>query len=225
MNSSEKSILRLNLINVERSLKRVERNWERINDELERKKIGRKDTFNADIRDRMMAAYEHFDRLLRNGIEPLSSESIQEACELNNLVHYGSNSRLRQEYAKAIIANERKYNRNIGPIMDWYMKHMRPDPHPLKVAAEVYVAVLGHPQLFIEGNHRTGSIISSWISMHHGHPPFVLSPENAIAYFEPSAKIKMFADKSTWKGRFKLPKYRKSFKRFWQEYIDSNYVK
>jgi len=60
--------------------------------------------------------------------------------------------------------------------------------------------------------------------MYHGYPPFILSRENAIAYFAPSAEIKYFADKSTWRGRFKLPKYRKSFRKFWEENINWQYV-
>jgi hypothetical protein len=221
----EKDILRLNLVKVEQSLIRVEKNWKKIDDELDLRKIGRKDTpFNADIRAKMMNAYELLDNLLRNGIEPFSKESLEEICELNNLVHYGLDSRLRQEYVKAIVANSKKYYKNIDPIINWYENHMKKEPHPLKVAAEVYVAILGHPQLFIEGNHRTGSIISSWINMYYGYPPFVLSLKNAIPYFGPSADIKKFANKSTWRGRSRLPKYRKSFKDFWEKYIDWNYV-
>ncbi|MGD0646248.1 MAG: hypothetical protein ABSA75_15255 [Candidatus Bathyarchaeia archaeon] len=213
------------MVKVEQSLIRVEKNWKKIDDELDLRKIGRKDTpFNADIRAKMMNAYELLDNLLRNGIEPFSKESLEEICELNNLVHYGLDSRLRQEYVKAIVANSKKYYKNIDPIINWYENHMKKEPHPLKVAAEVYVAILGHPQLFIEGNHRTGSIISSWINMYYGYPPFVLSLKNAIPYFGPSADIKKFANKSTWRGRSRLPKYRKSFKDFWEKYIDWNYV-
>jgi len=223
--SKEKDILRLNLVKVEQSLTRVEKNWKKIDDELDLRKIGRKDTpFNADIRAKMMSAYGLLDDLLGKGVEPFSIESLEDMCELNNLVHYGLDSQLRQEYVKAIRANEEKYYRNIDPIINWYESHMRKEPHPLKVAAEVYVSILGHPQLFIEGNHRAGSIISSWINMYYGYPPFVLSPKNAIPYFKPSADIKKFANKSTWRGRSKLPKYRKSFKDFWEKYIDWNYV-
>lgn len=202
----------------------VQRNWKRIDDELDAMKIGRKDTFDSDIRERMMEAYKGLDLVLRSGLEPFSEESMGEICELNNLVHYGTDTGLRREYKRAIAENAAKYERNVPPIADWYVRHMR-RPHPLKVAAEIYVAVLGNPQLFIEGNHRTGSIISSWISMHHGHPPFVLSADNAIAYFAPSAEIKRFADKSSWRGRVKLPKYRKVFKEFWESHIDWKYVK
>ena len=60
--------------------------------------------------------------------------------------------------------------------------------------------------------------------MYYGHPPFVLSAENEVAYFKPSKEIKRFANKSTRRGRQMLPKYRACFKKFWEENIDSKYV-
>jgi hypothetical protein len=222
---SQAKILKFNLEAVEQSLLGVEKNWIRIDDELALKKIGRRDTpFDSVVRERMMRAYQHLDGLLRKGVKPFSPESLCEMLELNNLVHYGHDWTLRLQYHKAIRFNEEKFYEQINPIANWYTKHMKGEPHPLKVSAEIYVAVLGHPQLFVEGNHRVGSMISSWISMYYGHPPFVLSVDNAIAYFKPSAEIKKFADKSTWRGRSRLPKYRKCFKEFWEEYIDNRYV-
>src|SRR5208283_5665497 len=174
---------------------------------------------------RLMDAYRYLDKLLEKGVEPFSPEGVSEIMELNNIIHYGFDMQLRLEYNRAIEANSEKFNENINPIEKWYRKHMKGKPHPLKVASEVYVAVLGFPQLFIEGNHRTGNLISNWISMYYGHPPFVLSVENAVAYFKPSKEIKRFADKSTWRGRARLPKYRAGFKKFWEENIDGKYVK
>ena len=224
--SKNKDILRFDLEKVEQSLIGVEKNWKKIDDELDFRKIGRKDTpFNTEVRAKMMSAYSLLDDLLGKGVEPFSIESLEDMCELNNLVHYGLDFQLRQEYIKAIRANEEKYYRHIDSIIKWYENHMKKEPHPLKVASEVYVAILGHPQLFIEGNHRAGSLIASWIDMYYGYPPFVLSAKNAIPYFKPSADIKKFADKSTWRGRSKLPKYRKTFKEFWQNHIDWKYVK
>ena len=221
----KEKILRLNLVTVEHSLLRVEKNWKKIDDELDLKKIGRKDTtFTADTRSKMMCAYELLDHVLRKDMEPFSMDSFSHMCELNNMVHYGNDRALRREYHKAIEANSDKYSRHIGPIAEWYRDHMKKEPHPLKAAAEVYVAILGFPQLFTEGNHRAGSLIASWISMYYGHPPFVLTPENAIDFFKPSSDIKMFTDKTTWRGRRRLPQYRVEFKKFWEENIDWRYV-
>ncbi len=217
-------ILKFNLKNVELSLLEVQRNWKKVDNELDFKKLGRRDTFDPVIRSRMMDSYKYLDKLLRNEIEPFSTDGISEILELNNIVLYGLDLSLRLEYNKAIVANSEKFNECIVPIEKWYRRHMKGEPHPLRVAAEIYVSVLGFPQLFIEGNHRTGNLISNWVSMYYGHPPFVLSVDNAIAYFTPSKEIKRFADKSTWRGRARLPKYRASFKKFWEKNIDYKFV-
>ncbi len=221
---SQKKILKFNLTNVEKSLIDVEKNWKKINDELDFEKLGRRDTFDSVVRGRMMDAYTYLDSLLRKGVEPFSSEGISEILELNNIVHYGFDLQLRLEYNQAIQANSEKFAEFIGPIEKWYEKQMKGEPHALKAAAQAYVAVLGFPQLFIEGNHRTGNLISNWISMYYGHPPFVLSAKNAVSYFKPSKEIKKFVNKSTWRGRARLPKYRTCFKRFWEDNIDKKYV-
>jgi len=223
--SDMSKVLRLDLEAVEKSLLKVEKHWDKIDDELDRLKIGRKDSpFNKVLRDNMMSAYSFLDDLLSQKIEPFSSESVQGILELNNMVHYDNDKRLRFEYSRAMQETSKKFHRNFPPLKRWYEKHSKRGDHPLKIAAEIYVGILGRPQLFIEGNHRAGSIIASWIDMSRGYPPFILSPENAIAYFAPSAEIKYFADKSTWRGRFKLPKYRKSFRKFWEENIDCQYL-
>ena len=216
---------RLHLENIAASLRTVELHWTEINDELEARGIGRKDTpFNAIVKMRMMSAYKYLDNLLSEQIPPFSAESIEPMLQLNHRVHYGTDRRLLSEYCKAVEATTDKFYQHIGPIQQWYERHIKWKKHPLKLAAEIYVSILGYPQLYIEGNHRTGTLIANWISVYHGFPPFVLSADNAIAYFAPSTEIKNFADKSTWRGQARLPKYRKSFLQFWESHIDSRYL-
>ena len=216
---------RLQLEEIDASLKMVEMRWKEIDDELELRGIGRKDTpFTATIRMRMMSAYSYLDTLLSQQIPPFSSESIGHMLLLNQRVHYGTDQLLLSEYVTAREATAEKFYQHIGPLQQWYERHKNQGDYPLKLAAEIYVSILGYPQLYIEGNHRTGSLIANWITVYHGFPPFVLSIDNAIAYFAPSAEIKSFADKSTWRGRARLPKYRKSFLAFWERHIDSRYL-
>jgi hypothetical protein len=216
---------RLNLEAIDSSLKTVELHWTEIDDELDLRGIGRKDTpFSASIRMRMMSAFSYLDTMLEQQITPFSKESIEHMLVLNERVHYGTDQQLISEYAKAIKATVEKFNSHIGPIKNWYEEHTKRGDHPLKIAAEIYVSILGYPQLYIEGNHRTGSLIANWITVYNGFPPFVLSVENAIAYFAPSAEIKSFAHKSTWRGQSQLPKYRKSFLAFWEGHIDRQYL-
>jgi hypothetical protein len=215
--------LELDISEINRSLLKVENNWDDINDLLEKFHIGRKEVFDSELRERMISAYEFVNQLLEKGTEPFSNESI--LLELNHLVHYGRDSSLRREYKTSLQAAKEKFDKHIPVIRQWYREHEKHDSHPLKIAAEIYVGIVGPPQLFIEGNHRTGSVISSWIDLYNGYPPFILSPDNAIAYFEPSSEIKSFTNKSTWRGRNQLPKYKKSFREFWEKYIDKKYIK
>lgn len=216
---------RLDLEAINSSLKTVEIYWQQIDDELDRRGIGRKDTpFNTPIRLRMMSAFQYLDTLLMQQIPPFSAESIAHMLTLNNRVHYGTDQSLLAEYATAIEATSEKFYQQIGPIRQWYEVHTKRGNHPLKIAAEIYVSILGYPQLYIEGNHRTGSLIANWITVFNGYPPFILSVENAIAYFAPSAEIKRFVNKSTWRGQSQLPKYRKSFLVFWENHIDNHYL-
>jgi hypothetical protein len=216
---------RLNLDAIDASLETVEIHWTHIDDELDLRGIGRKDTpFTALIRRRMMSAFRYLDDLLAQQIPPFSKESIEHMLVLNERVHYGTDQHLMSEYATAIRANAEKFYQHIGPIQKWYEQHTKRGNHPLKIAAEIYVSILGYPQLYIEGNHRTGSLIANWINLYNGFPPFVLSVENAIAYFAPSAEIKSFVNKSTWRGQTQLPKYRKTFLTFWESHIDSQYL-
>jgi len=216
-------ILNLNLI--ESSLVEVQDHWPEIDDELDRLGIGRKDIpFDPVLRERMVIAYSYLNQLIINGIKPFSRESLSHMLELNNLVLYGADQQLRDEYKKALKVTEKKFNQQIGVVRDWYHKHDKRGDSPTKLAAEVYVGILGAPQVFIEGNHRAGCLIASWINLASNLPPFVLSLDNAIAYFAPSAEIKNFTDKTTWRGRRKLPKYRKSFKIFWEQHTNNKYL-
>jgi hypothetical protein len=216
---------RLHLAAIDESLRLVEMHWKEIDDELELRGIGRRDTpFNAVVRMRMMSAYSYLDGLLARQTPPFSSGSEGHMLELNHRVHYGTDRQLRSEYVSALQAATEKFNRQIGPLRDWYEEHTKRADPPLKIAAEIYVSILGYPQLFIEGNHRTGSLIADWINMYYGFPPFVLSVDNAIAYFAPSAEIKSFVNKASWRDLARLPKYKKSFLRFWENHLDGRYV-
>jgi hypothetical protein len=193
---------------------------------LEEKKIGRKDTpFDSVVRTNMESAFAYLNKLLEEREMPFSKHNAGQMLALNNFVHYGGDKKLMAEYHKAIQANSERFYKRITPIADWYNRHEKRKDAAIKIASEVYVAIVGQPQLFIEGNHRTGSLIADWILLSEGLPPFVLSRENAIAYFAPSSEIKGFADSSTWRGKRRLPAYRNKFGTFLENHIDSKFIK
>ena len=94
--------------------------------------------------------------------------------------------------------------------MRWYYKHEQESAW--KRAAGVYVRILSQPQLHIEGNHRTGARIMSYILVRDGKATFVLT-DNAKAYFDPSTLIKE-TKKTTTTMLMKLPRMKKLFADF-----------
>lgn len=217
---------RPNLKEIERSYSEVLKNWKLIDDQLASEKIGRKDTpFDKNLMDNLLCAWDYIDYFIRKkdyGL--LSKKGGPDMLEINNRVHYGENDALRQEYHKAISATAEKYTKQVQPLRNYYRKKTTRNVSINKIAAEIYISILGQPQLYIEGNHRSGSIISSWINLVHGRPPFVLTVENAMSFFKPAQQIKEFDKSSSWRSLTKLPKYKKSFKEFWMQHCDEQFA-
>ena len=66
--------------------------------------------------------------------------------------------------------------------------------------------------------------MASAILLQNGCPPFVLTRQNAIAYFNPSSEIK-FTDKRTIRGKLRLPKYQREFREFLQRNVNKAFVR
>ena len=95
----------------------------------------------------------------------------------------------------------------IKDLYNWYWAYR--SESIWKRAAGVYVRILSKPQLFIEGNNRTGSLLVSYLLMRAGLPPFVLTLDNAEGYFNPSSVIRNSAKHGV-KALYELPKIKKS---------------
>lgn len=213
--------LRLRLGRIERALTDIQRHFSSINAALKL----RRDDFTDDVRRNMLAAYEFLDAIVRDGVDLFSDQGLEALLQLNHLVLLGRgyDSRAFGRHISAtreqFFANFRQY---VKPIRRWYRKHGT--ANPFKVAAQVYIGVLSYPQLYQEGNHRTGSLIASGILLQSGLPPFVLTRQNAIAYFNPSSEIK-FTDKRTVRGKLRLPRYRRQFREFLQRNVSVKYIR
>jgi hypothetical protein len=64
--------------------------------------------------------------------------------------------------------------------------------------------MLSEPQVFIEGNDRTGALVINYILAKEGQVPFVLTTANAKTYFKISALIKQLPRNGLVK-MFRLP--------------------
>ncbi len=199
---------RPDLKKIEASYFQVLKEWKNLDDELDLQNIGRKDTpFDKALMENMLIAWDYMDYFIKKkDYDLFSTRGGPDMLEINHRIHYGLNTQLREEYKKAIAATTEKFSSQIEPIRNFYRKNKMTKTSPNKVAAEIYIAILGMPQLYFEGNHRSGSIVASWINLVNKKPPFVLTVDNAMAFFKPAQEIKKFDKKSVWRSLTKLPR-------------------
>jgi hypothetical protein len=212
---------RLNLNAIEQSLRGVQQEFPKIN-EIPR---SRRDSMTDEVIANMMAGYTLVDQALADDHEGLTFRHASYLLEFNHTVLCGLNPRDREDSRKHIEATEQRFygqeDYNIEDILQWYHRHAAESPW--KRAAGVYVRILSQPQLFFEGNHRTAALIMSYILVGDGRPPFVLSVDNARAYFDPSSLVKE-TTKSAVTLLMKLPRLKKRFARFLEEQAHAHYI-
>jgi hypothetical protein len=173
----------------------------------------------------MIAGYDLADGLIGQQVDLFAKGNSKLFLEMNAVVLCGRDERGRASAAAHLAATERRFyeqtDGGIGDLMAWYAIHRRGSPW--QRAAGVYVEMLREPQLFIEGNHRTGALVISYILAREGHPPFVLNIANAKAYFDPSTLITK-ARKHTLAGTIGISRIRRYFATFLREQSDRKYL-
>jgi hypothetical protein len=212
---------RLNLEAIERSLREVQREFPRINEVLQ----SRRDSMTDEVLDNMMAGYVFVDWAVADETDLFDPRYVAALLELNHIVLCGRDPNTRREHRKHIEATAQQFYAqdefNINDILRWHRDHSRESAW--KRAAGVYVRILSQPQLYIEGNHRTGALIMSYILVRDGKAPFVLTVENAKAYFDPSTLIKETI-KTPATLLVKLPHMKRRFARFLESHADLQYL-
>jgi hypothetical protein len=184
------------------ALRRVQRDFDAINARLR----ARREPMSDRVVENMVSGYATVDRLLAAGVDVFAMGSLHHVLELNTVVLCGTDPARREQYARHREATERRFyeqpDGGIRDLVEWSAGHRHDSPW-LR-AAGLFVRMLSTPQLFVEGNHRTGALLMSYVLLRAGLPPFVLTPENAAAYFDPSAAIQGI-DKSGAAVVFRLP--------------------
>jgi hypothetical protein len=214
---------RLDLWAIEASLREVQRDFMRINASL----ATPRDQLSDWVLDNLLAGYAYLDSLLEQEINPLARGNSGHLLKLNLLVLHGACVTSRgDECARQREATERRFydDANLGGIrafMNYLADHK--DDGTWRLAAGAYMQVLSEPQMFIEGNHRTGALIASALLCRHGRPPFVLTVENAKAYFDPSSLVKSCRKRSL-KALVEMPKLRKRLAHLLEDQADRRFL-
>ena len=145
-----------------------------------------------EVVDNLVSGYALVSQLLEANVELFALGSSAHLLELNTRVLCGTDEQNRREYKKHIEATDRYfYGRTDGGIqdlMEWYALHRHETVW--QRAAGIYIRIVSEPQVFIEGNDRTATLVMSYILAKERQPPFVLRTANAKPYFEISALIK-----------------------------------
>lgn len=212
---------RLNLPEIESSLRAVQRDFASINPRL----MDRRDRLDEEVLRNMLAGYAFVDWAVGRGIELFAMGNLRTLLEINRRVLCGDNPAAREQNAEHLrLTEERFYGEwgaGIRDVVEWYGRHRHAPVW--ERAAGVYIRVLSEPQLFLEGNHRSGALIMSYILLREDRPPFVLTPENAQAFFDPSTLVKKIRKRSL-KMQFRMPGLKRRFAEFLQRTADDRYL-
>lgn len=213
---------RIDLDRVAGRLREVQAEFPKINDILQSKR----DTLSDEIVEQMLDGYRYVNVLLAGQVDVFKLGELHHLLELNNLVLCGTEPSVRRRFHRHIEATEAHFYNDEGggirDVMEWYGRHT--NENAWRRAAGVYIRVLSEPQLFVEGNHRTGALIMSYILVREGCPPFVLSLDNAQGYFDPSTLVRSFR-KYTMSMMLRMPGQKKYFAQFLREHTDRESLK
>jgi prophage maintenance system killer protein len=136
-----------------------------------------------------MRAYDFLNEHLESD-KKRSFLDPEDMLELNAIVHLGRDINNRAQYEGFLAETRDKFNKYFPYLKQWYKRHEQENDDPYKIAAGIYVRILAAPQLFSDGNHRTGALLANYYLMKKGLEPFILTPENAVEFFNLASDIK-----------------------------------
>jgi len=214
-------LFRLNLPAIESSLRAVQADFARINQTLSMPR----DVMTDEVRANMMAGYRLIDDAIAQGLDLFQLGNSKCLLELNTLVLCGADENKRRDFAQHIASTRQRFydhaGGGIGALMEWLDRHKGDDVWTR--AAGTYIHILSRPQLYIEGNHRAGALIMSYLLAREGRPPFVLSVPNAKAYFDPSTLVKE-TKKDSLGMLIRLPRLKERFAKLLKENAEERYL-
>jgi len=206
---------------IERSLREVEVNFAAINSQLG----SPREALDCLAVDHIMSGYEFVGELIDAKIDLFAFGQLHLFLELNALVLCGCDKQVRLESTRHLAATDKYFFDNvdggIGDVVGWYGLHEN-DSAWMR-AAGVYIRILSEPELFIEGNHRTGALVMSYILARAGHPPFVLTAERAKDFFDWST---LFSSKrkASFLLRWQMPRLTRKFASFLAAQADPGFL-
>ncbi len=208
-----------NLPAIEKSLKNFKREFPNINDRL----AMRRETFTDLMITQILEAYEFLNSLLLKEMDLFTPAGLYALLEMNHIVLCGLDQETRMHYYQHLAETRKSFLQRIKPIKEWVIrKHHSSDPY--KLASGFYSQMLSRPQLFLEGNHRTGNILLNYLLVSKEAPPYIICAENAHIYLDVSGDIK-FTEKGNFDTALRMPGHRKRFQAFLRDHTDHRFIR
>jgi hypothetical protein len=201
------------------------RNLQTVFPEINQSLFERRDALDDEVVVNLLEGYALVDRLLEQRVNLFAMGNLHYWLELNAIVLCGRRGAENALHRRLLEATEKRFydqpDGGIGEIIGWHGRAEGKDVW--RRSAGVFIRVLSEPQLFIEGNHRTGALIMSYILAREGRPPFVLTEKNARAFFNPASVFKK-SSKRHFAMRVKMPGLTRAFAGFLEGQADETFL-
>lgn len=128
-----------------------------------------------DVARRMLDGYAYVDALLDSGRDPFVYGGSPLLLEMNHQVLCGASPHRRTEFARHLAATQQRFYEDHLCGADSFYAWVERSQHlkPVAFAAGAYRRIVQAPQLFIEGNQRTATLVASFVLGRAGRPPLV----------------------------------------------------
>ncbi len=204
--------MRFNIDEIGNALADFQKHFPQINETLEM----RREDFSPVMRNRILEAYVFLNTLLDRGSDLFTPAGLSALLEMNHIVLCGNEPEDRQDYYQHLAETRKSFQKRISPIASWVLAN-RDEDKPYKLATGFYTRMLSRPQLFLEGNHRTGNIILNYLLVSKGAAPYIVEPATARIYLDLSGNIKFTNNSSSIETAFMMPAHAKRFRAFLKE--------
>ncbi|NCN04722.1 MAG: hypothetical protein GW949_03735 [Spirochaetales bacterium] len=208
-----------NIQTIEKALGGFLESFPQINDTL----AMRREDFTPIMINNILEAYTFLNDLLKQKMDLFTPAGLHALLEMNHLVLCGSDQETRSQYYHHLQETRKSFVKKIKPIKDWVLEK-KESTEPYKLATGFYSRMLSQPQLFLEGNHRTGNILLNYLLISKGAAPYIASAADAKLYLDISGDIK-FTDKDrALDNTIKMPGHRKRFQEFLAAYTKDEFL-
>jgi hypothetical protein len=168
-------------------------------------------------------AYRYLNTLLAKGMDLFTPAGLHGLLELNHIVLCGTDRETRTQYYAHLEETRRSFLRQIRPIKDWVLRK-RTGNDPYHLATGFYSRMLSRPQLFLEGNHRTGNIILNYLLVSRNSAPYVVSTTTAHTYLDISGDIKFTDNGNYLDTALRMPGHRSRFRAFLRDEVNDAFL-